>query len=85
MMSRSPPHQPETLHKVQIVVFSTALAVTLEMICVIFICFFVPGMLMLMTHQIVYINMLVTKGLKEEVSDHQRPVASEPTTGANKE
>lgn len=69
----------------QIVAFSTALPVTLEMMCVIHMCFFVPGMLMLITRQIVYVNILVTKGLKEEVSDHQGPVASEPSTGANKD
>lgn len=80
-----PPPPPDILHKVQIGVFSTTIPVRLEMICVIFIRFISPSMLILITHRIVYINIRVTNGLNLEVSDHQRPVASEPITGANKD
>lgn len=58
MMSQSPPsHQHEILHKVQSMVFSTSLPTMLEMIFVIFIGFFLPSILILITHHVVYMNM----------------------------
>lgn len=51
-----PSHQHETLHKVQSVLFSTSLPAMLAGIFLIFVRFFIPGVLVLTTHHVVYTN-----------------------------
>lgn len=58
-----PSHQHEALHKVQSVLFSTSLPAMLAGIFLIFVRFFIPGVLVLTTHHVVYTN--VSRGCRE--------------------